>query len=527
MPGVVIDQRAVDVPQGSTILDAARKLGINIPTLCFMKGLEPNTSCMMCLVRVKGRRQLVPACATPVQNGMHVENETEEIRDVRRTCMELLLSDHLGDCTAPCQNTCPVHMDIPVMFNQIDGGDLGEAIATIKKDIALPAILGRVCPELCEKGCRRSDVDGPASICMVKRYVADEDLASETPYVPPRAPATGKRVAIVGAGAAGVTAAFHLQQTGHACTVFEAASEVGGKLRMEFDEETLPSSVLEGEVAIVERLGAEFQLGARVESDAALDELQTRFDAVLLATGQVSDAATELLGLPVVDGRLQVDSKTHQTARPGVFAAGDVAQPSKFVVRTVAAGKSAALCIDQYLTSGVATGMPRPFIVRTGRLSSEELVQLTVDTSDAGRHAPSLGKAAGLTGIEAVGESQRCLHCECSQQHNCKLREYAQEYDVRPKRFGTSRRAFERHHQPGGVVYEPGKCILCGLCIQIADKAKEPLGLTFVGRGFDMRVGVPFDRPMSEALRIVARECVEACPTGALAMPLNGRNDAS
>ena len=64
------------------------------------------------------------------------------------------------------------------MFNQIDGGDLGEAIATIKKDIALPAILGRVCPELCEKGCRRSDVDGPASICMVKRHVADQDLAS-------------------------------------------------------------------------------------------------------------------------------------------------------------------------------------------------------------------------------------------------------------------------------------------------------------------------------------------------------------
>jgi len=507
MPSVMIDQRSVEVPAGSTILDAARKLGINIPTLCFLDGLEPNTSCMMCLVRVKGRRQLVPACATAVEHGMHVENDSEEIRDVRRTCMELLLSDHLGDCSAPCQNTCPVHMDIPLMFNQIDGGDLGKAIATIKKDIALPAILGRVCPELCEKGCRRSDVDGPASICMVKRYVADEDLASEAPYVPPRAPSTGKRVAIVGAGAAGVTAAFHLQQTGHSCTVFEAASELGGKLRVEFDERTLPRSVLEGEVAIVERLGAAFEMGVRVASVASLDDLLARFDAVLLATGQLAGAATEFLGLPVVDGRLPIDSKTHLTTRPGVFAAGELAQPSKFVVRNVASGKSAALCIDQFL--------------RTGRLSNDELVQLTVGTADTGRHVPSLGKAAGLTGFEAIGESQRCLHCECSQQHNCKLREYAQEYGVRPKRFGTSRRTFERHHQPGGVVYEPGKCILCGLCIQIAEQAREPLGLTFVGRGFNMRVGVPFDRPMAEALRIVARECVEACPTGALAMPRN------
>jgi len=206
-----------------------------------------------------------------------------------------------------------------------------------------------------------------------------------------------------------------------------------------------------------------------------------------------------------------------------VFAAGDVTNPSKFVVRNVAAGKSAALCIDQFLAGAIVTGVPRPFTVRTGRLAQDEVVQLTVGTSDAGRHTPSLGKAAGLTGAEAIGESQRCLHCECSQQHHCKLREYAEEYGVRPKRFGNSRRAFERHYQPGGVVYEPGKCILCGLCIQIADKAREPLGLTFVGRGFDMRVGVPFDRPMSDALRVVARECVDACPTGALAMPPDGR----
>ena len=97
------------------------------------------------------------------------------------------------------------------------------------------------------------------------------------------------------------------------------------------------------------------------------------------------------------------------------------------------------------------------------------------------------------------------------------------EYGARPKRFVTSQKALVRHYQPGGVIFEPGKCILCGLCVQITTKAQEPLGLTMIGRGFDMRVGAPFDHTMSEALSIVARECVEACPTGALAMPLNGR----
>ena len=91
------------MPEGGTILDAARSLGVDIPTLCFLEGLDPNTSCMMCLVRVKGRRQLVPACATAVEDGMQVENETEEIRDVRRTCLELLLSDHIGDCAPPAR----------------------------------------------------------------------------------------------------------------------------------------------------------------------------------------------------------------------------------------------------------------------------------------------------------------------------------------------------------------------------------------------------------------------------------------
>ena len=156
MPKLKIDHREVEVPPGATVLDAARALGIDIPTLCFRDGCEAATSCLVCLVKIAEHRRLVPACATAAAEGMEVESETAEVRQFRRSALELLLSDHLGDCLAPCWFTCPAHMDIPQMLRQVAAGQLHEAIATVKRDIALPAVLGRICPAPCEKSCRRS-----------------------------------------------------------------------------------------------------------------------------------------------------------------------------------------------------------------------------------------------------------------------------------------------------------------------------------------------------------------------------------
>ncbi len=98
----------------------------------------------------------------------------------RKAALELLLSDHLGDCMGPCHVTCPANMNIPLMIRQILEGKLEDAIATVKKDIALPAVLGRICPAPCEKACRRDSYDNGVSICLLKRYVADVDLQIET-----------------------------------------------------------------------------------------------------------------------------------------------------------------------------------------------------------------------------------------------------------------------------------------------------------------------------------------------------------
>lgn len=225
MPRITIDDREVEVADGATILDAAQKLGIEIPTLCFLHGCKPSTSCMVCVVKVHGSANLVPACGAVVRDGMEVESGSDEVCEARRAALELLLSDHLGDCMGPCQVACPVHMEIPLMIRRIEAGRFRDAIATIKRDIALPAVLGRICPKPCENVCRRGMFDEAVSICLLKRFVADVDLGSEEPYLPFCKPPIGKNVAIVGAGPTGLAAAYHLRQQGFGCVIFDDHNE--------------------------------------------------------------------------------------------------------------------------------------------------------------------------------------------------------------------------------------------------------------------------------------------------------------
>jgi NADPH-dependent glutamate synthase beta subunit-like oxidoreductase/ferredoxin len=518
MPKLTIDKREVEVPEGATVLDAARKLGIEIPTLCFMEGIAPSTSCLVCMVKIDGERpRLVPSCGTRAQAGMVVESETKEVHTVRRSALELLLSDHLGDCIAPCQFACPAGMDIPRMLRAIAAEDFAGALRTVKRDIALPAVLGRICPAPCEKACRRRPADGPVGICLLKRFVADVDLGQDEPYLPEREPPSGKRVAIVGAGPAGTAAAYYLQQRGHACTLFDENEKPGGRLLTETTENELPRDVLAAEIDSVVRLGAELRMNTRVGDADDFARLRKEFDAVLVACGARGKEQAEAWGLQVGGRGIDVERETYRTSFEGVFAAGNAVRTKGMVIRSVADGKEAAAAIDQHLRGEKVTGSARPFSTRIGRLEEDELRQYLASASDALPREPSRGTHAGFTAAEAIEQAARCMHCDCLRQTDCRLRHWSAIYGADPRKYKAGRRPFQQHRQQSGVVFEPGKCIDCGLCIEIARAAGEPLGLTFVGRGFDVRVGVPFDESLDEALKKVAAECVAACPTAALA----------
>ncbi|MBM3237766.1 2Fe-2S iron-sulfur cluster binding domain-containing protein [Candidatus Poribacteria bacterium] len=518
MPKLTIDNREVEVEQGSTLLDAAQKLGIDIPTLCFRAGCQPSTSCLVCVVKVNNR--LVPSCATLAEPGMQVESETSEIHQARRTTLELLLSDHVGDCMAPCQSICPAEMNIPLMIRQTAAGKLRDAIATVKEHIALPAVLGRICPAPCENGCRRGNYDCSVSICLLKRYVADVDLASEKPYLPSCKPQNGKRIALVGAGPTGLAAAYYLLREGYACVLFDEHEKPGGMLQYGVPEDKLPRDVLDAEIGLIEKLGAEFRMNTRVGEQPSLETLQNDFDAVLIAIGELKDGDADQFGLQASTGGIQVDRDTFKTNLKGVFAGGNATRRrNKMAVRSVADGKTAAISIDQYLSGIPITGPHKPFTVHIGRLAEGELQKFMVGVSESGRVTPSSGDSLSrhFSDEAAHAEALRCLHCDCRKADNCKLRDYADVYQANPNRYKGDRRLFEQYAQHPNVIYEPGKCIDCGLCIQIASKAGEPLGLTFIGRGFNVRVGVPFNRSIAEGLSKVANQCVAACPTGALA----------
>ena len=515
MPKLTIDNQPIEVTEGTTVLAAAAQLGIEIPTLCYAENLPPATSCMVCVVKIAGIDGLRPACATTVTDGMIVESESDEVRAARRTALELLLSDHLGDCMGPCQAICPGHMDIPRMIRQIAAGDWRGAIATVKRDIALPGVLGRICPAPCESGCRRRQIDEPVSICLLKRIVADIDLAKSAPYLPDRRPASGKRVAIVGGGPAGLSAAYYLLSLGDACTLFDEHEQLGGHLRYSLDETALPRTVLDAEIAVIESLGAEFRTGVRVDSPLALRE---EFDAVVLAVGTLDAEQAASLPLPTSSRGITIDRKTYATGEAGVFAVGNaVRAANKLTVRSTADGKEAAASIDQYLSGREVTGVDRPFNTRIGRLAESELSVALGGASERAQVAPAGGLREGFAEAEARDEALRCLHCDCRKPDSCKLRIHAASYGADPRRFAGDRCQLEIQDRHDEVIYEPGKCIACGLCVQITARAGEPLGLTFVGRGFDVRVAVPFGRTLGEGLRKVAEECVAACPTGALA----------
>ena len=517
MPVVIIDEVRAEVPEGTTILEAARRVGIEIPALCCRPDCSPSTSCMCCVVRIEGGKGLVPSCATMVRDGMRVASETEEIRQARRTALELLLSDHVGDCRSPCQNACPAHMDISTMIRQIAAGQMGDAIVTVKQDIALPAILGRICPAPCEPGCRRNQAGGPVAVCLLKRYVADVDLASPEPHLPPMVEPSGKRVAVVGAGPTGLATAYYLRRLGHGCTVLDRHERPGGGLRYGVEPERLPQDVLQGEIRIIERMGAEFRLGTELGRGISLSELRQGFDAVVLAFGTLEPARLAELGLRTGKRGVAVNPATFQTDLEGVFAGGGATRPLKIAVRSVAEGKALALCVDQYLTGRPIAAPSQGFNTRMGRLDPEQLESFLVGANRQDRHAPGGGETAGFTREEALAEARRCLHCDCAAASDCKLRLWAERYGADPRRFsGEVARRVEKRQENPWVVFEPGKCITCGLCVQIARRGDERLGLSFVGRGFQVRIDVPLGGDLAEGLEKTARLCIEACPTGAL-----------
>ncbi len=295
-----IDGRHIEAEPWMTVLQAAEYNGIQIPTLCHDPRLpSPTARCGLCVVDIGGMG-LVQACEIPVAEGLEVVTLDPQIAEIRKQRLSELLSNHNAYCEPPCHYACPAGIDIPGYLAAVARGDDAEAVTIIKKRLPLPRIIGRVCPRPCEGACRRTQVDGePVAICSLKRYASD----SAGRVNPPAAPATGKKVAVIGAGPSGLTAAYYLALSGHQVTIFESNSVAGGMTLTGIPPYRLPREVIAEDVADILALGVELKLDCKFGEDIFIEHLESEgYDATYLAIGAQCGSTGGIKGVEEGEG---------------------------------------------------------------------------------------------------------------------------------------------------------------------------------------------------------------------------------
>ncbi|MGC9141872.1 MAG: FAD-dependent oxidoreductase, partial [Caldimicrobium sp.] len=257
---IVINNKEIQAKKGEILLEVARREGFYVPTLCYLKDKSyPKNPCGICVVEVKGEG-IVRSCNYVIEREIEVETDSPQVKNIRKKILENLVANHYGDCKAPCHTPCPGGLNIQGYIGFIAQGDFKASLALIKEKLPIPAVVGRVCPRFCEPVCRRSLVDQPVAINNLKRFVADYCLEhGELPLDLP--PLNERRVAVVGAGPAGISCAYFLRLKGYRVTVFDKEEEPGGLLRYGIPSFKLPREVLRKELGNIFNLGIEFQGG--------------------------------------------------------------------------------------------------------------------------------------------------------------------------------------------------------------------------------------------------------------------------
>jgi len=284
---IILNGDIVKGKPGDTVLDLANRHNIEIPTLCHDKRLVPFTSCYLCVVEIEGFRGLQPACSSKITEGMKIDTYNERIRKARKTALDLLVSNHYADCIGPCEEACPAGVDVQGYISFIDKGMYHEAVELIKETNPLPAICGRVCVRPCELACRRNLLDegAPVGIDYMKRFASDYDLESPDKWKPEIKASTGKNVAVIGAGPAGLSCGFFLQQEGHQVDIFEAAPKAGGWLRYGIPEYRLPNDLLQKEVDNITEMGVNIFYNKKLGENLKYKELNDKYDSVIVTIG--------------------------------------------------------------------------------------------------------------------------------------------------------------------------------------------------------------------------------------------------
>ena len=362
--------------------------------------------------------------------------DQKKLRELENKCIQ----DQPPGCTA----ACPVHVDVRSFNKEIRAGNISAAFSIFAKAVVFPKIVGHICHHPCENQCKRNEIDEPVSIHELEKYCVKNAVVKKRP-LPVKKPKF--KVAILGGGLCGLTAAVELAKKGYAITMYEAGSQLGGEL-LYIPENVLPKGVLQEELQMVNTLGIEVVYSHKIESMQETEELKNDYAAVFVAFG----------GSPSIDFT-SIDKLTLATPLEGVFAK-DNSLLDKLYIDSVAQGKKAAVSIDRYVQK-VSLDAAR---------ENEGPYETRLYTNIYGAKAvPAIkAKAAeeGYTASEAHAEAGRCLQCECLE---CvKACEYLQAFGSYPKKY--LREIYNNEAIVMGSRLANNlinSCSLCGLCKEV------------------------------------------------------------
>jgi NADPH-dependent glutamate synthase beta subunit-like oxidoreductase len=408
--------------------------------------------------------------------------DRQRVRDRENQCIQ----EQPPTCTA----ACPIHVDARGMIECMTRQDFSGAFAIFNRFVPFPRIISRICDHPCEDHCLRHDFGGDIRINALER--AAVDYSTKKPACATYSAKKSTRIAVIGGGLSGLTAAYDLITKGHQVVLFEATGRLGGKLR-ELGEDRLPQPLIDEDLAALESLPVEIRLHTRVggyaQTGPSLASVIEEFDAVYLGTGDADAACFEKELTLTADGqRIAIEPLTFATSHPKVFAGGSQRfgsagfTPGFSPITSVHDGRYAVLSIERFLQKASLSAnrdQQGPF--------ETKLYTSTVGVESAAT-VPMATPSTGYSRDEARGEAARCLHCECLE---CvKVCEYLAHYKSYPKRY--IRELYNNYCITLGVHSSNrlmNSCALCELCTTVCPEKLSMGGFILETRQAMVKIG--------------------------------------
>lgn len=362
--------------------------------------------------KICGSAKIVqPKRETPRDNEWGPENWNPEYRYNRK--------DVVDTGTSPCKTSCPAHIGVQGYIKLAAQGRYTDALELIKHENPFPAVCGRICPRLCESECTRGDIDDPVAVDEIKKFIAEQDMHAEHRYIPKKRHDYGKKIAIVGAGPAGLSCAYYLAIDGYKVTVFEKQALPGGMLTLGIPAFRLEKNVVNAEIDILREMGVEIRCGVEVGKDVTLAELrQQGFEAFYIAIGA---QASRKLNIPGEDAagvyggvdfvrRINLGETVQLKGKGIVIGGGNVAiDVARSAVRVGAEslnlycleGRQEMPALDEEIAEAEAEGIavnngwgPKRILTRDGQVTGVEFKKCISVFDASGRFNPTYDENA-------------------------------------------------------------------------------------------------------------------------------------